>query len=519
MRGLSTATILVLVLIAVAIATVGVPVRAQETTAIIIGTTDLPTSLDVGEANTFSAWEVLSHLYTGLMRQVPGSFTYAPALAETMAVSDDRLTYTFTLRPGIAFTDGTPITAQTFVNSIARVLALGRGAAEVVAPYVADVQASDDRTLIFTLRRPVPYFDMLVALPPYFPQHPSLAGSDTPQPFAAVIGNGPYGLESFAVRDQIVLRANPAYDLGAAPKTETIVLQHFARSQDLRDALRAQTVDLAWRALLLQHLMEIEDTTGLRVESVPGTRVFYLVFGQEREPTDDPLVREALTALIARQEAVERVFGGHIAALTSLVPPLFAEAYHPIWPENSAVDGAEATLRAAGYRERQTSRANFYVAFSRFVYGDPYVSGVAQLARSSFNRTDFVEYSVYTDVEASAFFDVLEEGTGSATIFAWNPIVPHPGAYLEPLLHSSHAMPANTGYATPEIDALLEQAAVLDDPAAQGALYAAAADLVLADHALVPLWQDELQVVAWDEITGIQIEPNYLLHYDQLERH
>ncbi len=513
---LLTVSVLLAAVVAGAMAS---PARAQPGDTITIGMTDLPVSLDPADVFDFNAWEVLRHLYTGLTRQIPGTLDYELALADDVRISEDRLTYTFTLRDGIAFTDGTSITAQTFVDSLARVVALRGRAAEAVTPYVADVSAPDERTLVFTLTRPIPYFLGLVALPPYFPQHPDLAAADTPQPFAdGFVGNGPYLLDAFAVREQIRLVANPDYDLGLQPKTETIVLQYFARSQDLRNAIQTHAVDLAWRALLLPHLEQAAAVEGVTLVDVPSTRVFYMALGQVREPTDDPLVREAITALIEREKTAYDVFDGHIAPLTSLVPPIYREAYAPIWPDEPDYDYAESVLLVAGYRERQTSRLRLSIAFSQYVYGDPYPAGVTQMARASFSGTDFVDYGIYTEIEPDAFFDVLTEGTGSVAIYGWNPIVPHPHAYLYPIAHSSQAMPANSRYAAPEIDALLEQAALQDDPAEQGVLYRQVAELLKEDFAIIPLWQDHLQIVAWDDIGGIQIEPNYFLRYDLLVR-
>lgn len=486
---------------------------------IIIGVTDLPSSLDPADAFDFNAWEVLSHLYVGLTRQVAGTLDYELALAQDVTVSADRLTYTFTLRDGLAFSDGTPITAQTFVNAIERVLRLGGDAAQAVAPFVADMRATDRRTLVFTLRRPVPYFLALVALPPYFPQHPDLAAEPLPRPFAdGLVGNGPYLLERFDVGEQIVLRANPDYALGDPPLSEQIVLRRYARSQDLRDALLAHEVDLAWRALLIEHVLQVQSVDGLRVYDVPSTRVFYLYLGQNHEPTDDPLVREALSVLISRQEAAETDFAGYLSPLTSLLPPQFPEAYAPLWPDAPNVERAELTLRAGGYRERVTSRLRIQISMSRYLYGVPYSAALSRMARASFNGTDYVSYDLLTDIETRAFLETLRSGTGSLAVFAWTPLVPHPDAYLRPLLHSDYEMPRNSGYADTAIDALLDRAATLDDVAAQGALYRQVAERVYADFALVPLWQDHVQAVAWEDVVGVQVEPNFFLHYERLGR-
>jgi peptide/nickel transport system substrate-binding protein len=494
--------------------------RAQDANTIVIGMTDLPTTLDPGEAYDFNAWEVLSHLYTGLTRQVPGTFDYELALAAAVEISEDRLTYAFTLRDDATFSDGTPITAQTFVDSVNRVLAMRREATRAVEPYVSSVEADDDGRLVFHLTRPVPYFLALVALPPYFPQHPDLARMEQPQPFPdGLTGNGPYTLDSFEVRERIVLRANPAYTLGPQPATDTIVLQYFPRSEDLREALRSHEIDLAWRALYLGHLIELEGTTGLQVVEVPSTRVFYLYLNHDREPFDDPAAREGVTLLIERDSVAEEAFAGHVTPLTSMIPVQFPDSYAPIWPDETDATQAEAILHEAGYRTRGQSLLAFGIGYSLQTYGVSHLAGLNQIVRRSLNISDYVESGVFTNIETPTLISAMERGeAGVAMFFAWTPLVPHPDAYLRPLAHSSEPIPRNGRYAKSQIDQLLDDAAQLDDPAEQGALYREVSEWLLGDYDLIPMWQEHLQVVAWEDIDGIQIEPNFFLHYDQLVR-
>ena len=499
------------------------PARAQDSASTItIGVTDFPQSLDPGEAYDFNAWEVLSHLYTGLTRQVPGTFDYELALAEDAQISADKLTYTFTLRTDAAFSDGTPITAQTFVDSIARTLALRRAATQAIDPYVAQVEAAESGELIFTLTRPVPYFLALVALPPYFPQHPDLASTDQPQLFNATqIGNGPYRLDEFTVHGQVVLHANPDYAYGPQAQTQTIILRHYERSQDLREALLAHNVDIAWRSLYAGHLIALKTDAPENLHFIerPSTRVFYLYFNHNREPFDDPRAREAITLLLERGDLVDEFERGHTSALTSLVPPEFPDAYAPIWPDEYALEQAETVLHAAGYRTRGQLQLQFDVGYSQQTYGLSHVTTFTQLIRRKFNTSDTINGSLFTDIETSALISQLERGeAGTAMFFAWTPIVPHPAAYLRPLAHEDEPIPANGRTTTPEIARLLDDAALLDDPAEQGLRYREVADRLLADFALAPLFQDHVYLVAWDDIGGIQVEGNTFLHYELLRR-
>ena len=89
-------------------------VNAQDDmNTVIIGTTDEVDGLDSGHAYAVHDWEILKNTGESLLGYVPGTSELVPALAADMpTVSDDGLTYTFTLREGVQFADGTPLTAQ-----------------------------------------------------------------------------------------------------------------------------------------------------------------------------------------------------------------------------------------------------------------------------------------------------------------------------------------------------------------------------------------------------------------------
>ena len=521
-RSLSLILIVTVLLVVPALPATHRPASAQSPAPIVIGTTDLPTTLDTGEAYDLASWEVLTHLYTGLTRQIPGTLDVELALATDVTISEDRLTYTFTLSADAAFTDGTPITAQTFADSITRVQTFRRfqpqyrQAADAIDPYVAQIDAPDSTTLVFTLLRPVPYFLQLVALPPYFPLHPD-AITDQPVPFPdTLIGNGPYLLERFTVGEEIVLAPNPAYAYGPAPANDGIILRRYLRSADLREAMLDGAVDVAWRALFLEDMLALQDA-GYTVTETPSTRTFYIALNHDREPFDDPLVREAVTALITRTNTVTEVFNGHALEALSIVPEIFPAAYAPIWHSEPDVTAAEDTLRAAAYSARGQSRLSFSISFSRQAYGDLYATAINEIDRS-FNATLFVETGVNSNVETNTMISALQRGEGMALAFGWTPLVPHPAAYLEPLASSAEAIPSALRYTNSHIDTLLADAALLDDPAAQGVIYQQVQQALLDDFDLIPLWQDMVQAVSQPEINGVVVDSNPLLHFDTLIR-
>ena len=178
--------------------------------------------------------------------------------------------------------------------------------------------------------------------------------------------------------------------------------------------------------------------------------------GQDREPTEDPLVRRAVTLLIKRQAAVDQ-FKGYATPLTSLVPDLFPDAYAPIWPAAPDVVLAEETLRQAGYRARGDARLDVGISFSQPAYGDFAASAVALLDRRSFDETLFVNHGVYLDVDTPTFTRALERGETAFAVY----LDAHRRAsgVLDPRIRTTRSR--NSRYAIDAIDDLLDEAALL----------------------------------------------------------
>lgn len=495
--------------------------HAQDAT-ITIGTTDLPLTLDPAESYSYVSWEVLSHIYTGLTRQVPGTTDYELAVADTHAVSEDGLTHSFTIKSDATFTDGTPITAETFAYSINRVINLDQQGADLLEDVVESVSVNEENALVITITRPIPYFLGLVSLPPFFAVKESEFPAGETNSFPeAITGNGVYLLESWNPGETVNLTANPDFQYGPVAKTTNIVLQRYISSYELGNALNSHVIDVVWRDMLLPDaILTAEANQSLRIEHVASARMWYLYMVRRFDFMDDPIVRESLLLGINRERVTSEYFAGYLTPAYSLVPELFNNAYNALWqitPDAALVD---QKLRDAGYREAPVSRAQVNISTSQSVYGDYYVNVLFEMTE------DFIPVRVIAinpflgqNLEQSGVFaDTVRNGDGAAAMFAVSPVVPHPAAYLYPLLHSDGWLANGGDFENPELDALLDRAALETDPVAQGELYQQAQTMIEELDIIAPLWEDTLVALAWDDITGITIEPNFFLHYDLLTR-
>ncbi len=512
---------LVLVLGAMPQSPIAHPAKAQDETPIVIGTLDLPTILDPALADTFMEWEILSHLYVGLTRQVPGTTTYELAAATRHEVSSNGITHTFTLRDDLVFGDGSPITAQAFERSIQRVRTLDRDGAAMMNGVVSDVVALDDLTLQFRLEAAIPYFDALVSLPPFFAVPSSdFPSGRVPENQQTLIGNGVYVLKSRADGPVLTLVPNPRYQFGDAASNTGIVLHYYPDTEALRMALVSGAIDVAWRDVRLpEAVATAASNSAIEIATIPSVRMWYLLINTSQlfaDTTADPIFRDVFVKMFDREFVIESYFDGLLSPAYSLVPPLVGEAYQPIYTSYTDSEEAIRVLTDNGY---SPNRPVFIgVATSQELYGSYHANAVNTLRVGLTSVNRYINVSGSTNFVAVTFVERLQQGAFPAPVFAYTPIVPHPDAYLRPLLHSESPMVRTNNYAQSEVDVLLNQARRTTDIEAQNAAYQEVQALVQSTNTLVPLWQDVVSVLYQAEIGGVLLEPNYFLHYDLLTR-
>ena len=411
------------------------PTYAQDNT-ITIGTMDVPANLDPALADTFMSWEILSHIYTGLTRQVAGTNTYELAAAAEHRVSEDQLTHTFTLKSDLSFTDGSPITAQTFERSINRVLRLDRGGATVMKTMVESVNAVDDLTLEFTLYEPIPYFDAVVALPPFFAVHAddfpvNAVNRDTP----TLIGNGLYILDSWQPADFVRLNANPDYQLGEVARNDQILLKAFTDTEQLRLAISNRAVDVVWRDMFLPDAIRTGDESeDIVLHFQPSLRMwyFYISSNPDFDDSSNPAVRQSLLSVLDRERVTGNYFNGYLAPAYGLVPEMLGDAHTSVWDVPRDPDLAVTLLTEANYRQSQRNNVTLGIATSQPAYGDFHANGIRSLNVDFVPIRPYMNINPFTNIDGPVFIDALQNGDYQMAGFAWTPVTAHPDAYLRP---------------------------------------------------------------------------------------
>ncbi len=210
---------------------------------IIIGTTDEVNSLDSNDSYSTHDWEIIKNTGVALLSYTPGTADLVPGAAvDFPVVSDNGSTYTYTLRDGIKFADGTPVTAQDYVRAWTRVTSMAdlSQVSGLVDVYVESVEAPDDKTVVYKLDNPIGFFDALAATAPFVPANPNQFPDRCPRSVPDQMdGIGPYKMTSFTVGEQMVLEANPNYFLDDKPIIPKVIIRYFADPTTMSQAVEA----------------------------------------------------------------------------------------------------------------------------------------------------------------------------------------------------------------------------------------------------------------------------------------
>jgi peptide/nickel transport system substrate-binding protein len=495
---------------------------------IIIGTTDTISSFDPADAYATRDWEVIRNIDEGLLQWEAGSGDkLEPGSAIGMPdVSDDGLTYTFTLRDGIKFGDGTDLTAQMYADSMNRVLTIGpdcpNGVADaLVTPYLASVDAPDAKTVVFHLKQPVAYFLQLVATAPYRPADPNIFPADKCElyPNAPIYGTGPWYVSQFVPDQQIVFEPNPYYTGNYPAQVKQIIVRFFSDPQTEALAIQNGEIDIAWRYLGGELIGQLKGVSGLTVGTINGGSIRYLILNHTMAPMDDPNVVKAIASAVDRNEISDTVFGGEVNPIYSMVPPGFlgaSEAFDTMYASPD-LDAAKSYLEASGYSE--SSPLEFELWYPPEHYGTQTAAWV-QVIQKELEATGMIKVTLQSQ-EWSTYVTACTGGEAyAACVLGWFYDYPDASNYLEPFIYNggqgTNVSPseAGTDYGKPINDKaqqlvdLMNQSDVETDLTKRAQLLMQAQEVYADLVVTLPLFLNPEYVVYRDNIHASNAHPN-----------
>jgi len=472
-----------------------------EASELRVGTVVPVDSLDPADSVMFGDLEVLHTINEGLLRREPGDGEIVPGIAEDLPeISEDGLTYTFRLRSGVEFSDGLQLTAPLYVESIERVLQLRGRSANLVSLYVANVEAPDDRTVVFRLKDRFAFFPTLLAESAYGPVHPDVFPAEELAVFpdAPVHGVGPWFITSHS-ESEIVFELNPRY-FGDAPSVDRIVLRIYENADDMASAIGNADIDLAWRGLDAQAAAEISEVEEVNVELVPGGTMQFLTVNHSLGPTDDPLVRRALAQLIERETISSEELGGAFVPAYSPVPPGYvgsSDSFSEVFGEPNVATAIDL-LTEAGYSD--SNRAQIELAYppERFGLVIPTAMEEVELQMES---TGLVDVTLTAQPWSTYVGDVVA-GSYNLAFLGWLHDFPDTHNYMAPFILEGGVGGSGENLEHPEMVDLITEAASTLDEEQRAELYVEIQTLFAEDVVTIPLWTEHPYIAYRDSVHG-----------------
>ena len=411
---------------------------------------------------------IMTSAYQGLLRYVPGSTKIEGLLATKWTASPDGLTYTFTLRNGVKFADGTPFDSAAAKASFQRRIDLAAGPSYMLAD-VKDMQTPDPLTFVVTLTKPVaPFLDYLAS--PYGPlmtsptavaQH--TAGADHASAWLAshTAGTGPYELTAAEPANHYTLSANKNY-WGDPPQITTVELPVIA-------ATAVQHLELAKGQLdMILHGLSKGDYEAL--SKGPNTEVRQedalvkaLVMVNPASQVFGPLqAREALSAALDQTALTAAAFGDQGSPSTQFYP--IGMLPDGAVPDQHAHDPSK--LAAIGGKG-----GNVEIGFPT---GDSSLQGLANQIQVVLQQAGLT--ATVRDFPSAQLFALAENADQRPDLLAvsFNPDAAHPDTWSR--IYQYTKAPVNLqGCSVPAADNLLDEGSAEPDPAKSQALYIDAA--------------------------------------------
>ncbi len=501
---------------------------AQDEKVVVIGHAESTDSLDPARGYTQTTGIVEQAVYDTLVTFPDAdASSIEPRLATAWEVSEDDLTWTFTLREGVVFSNGDPFTAADVVFSIQRLQNI-TGSPSFLASGIASVAADGDSTIVITLTAPDPAFLVKFANGAFSVVNSKqvmaeggtdaedAAETDGAEAFlnSASAGTGPYMLESWESQVQTVLVRNPNY-WGDAPYFDRVIIQNLAEAATQKTALESGEIDLA-TDLTADQITPLEGNADIGIYRGPTTTTHFLLMNGDAEiggPVSNPTVQLAIRYALD-YEGYKTLWGGGTTPASWPPAGIFA-AYGEDKAFKRDLDQAKALLAEAGYPDGFDIELSYPV----FTY-----QGINMETNAQKIQSDLAEVGINVTLRPGELQVSLEEYRSGQQGFAywfWGPDILDPVDSLSFLpggkVALERALWLEEG-ADPAIIALRDQARVESDPDARLEIFHQIQDYLQQSGPWAPFLQNDTQVAFRANLQGYVLHPSWTLDVSLLSR-
>ena len=314
--------------------------RAEANELVVGIAQDLDSSLDPHKTVKAGTREVMFNVFEGLMKPTP-SGDLTPAIAENYTVSEDRMTYTFTLREGVQFHNGDAVTAEDVKYSLERCAAATEtGIVQVEAfSVIQSIDIPDEKTVAITISEPSNEFISYLTT--------AILPADYTEQDTKPVGTGPFKFVSRTAQDAIVLERFDGY-WGTPAQLDKVTLKIMENADSLMMSMQSGAIDLTAH-LTSDQMAQLEADFNVAEGTMNLVQAMYL--NNAVKPFDDVRVRQALSYAVDKQQIIDLAFDGYGSPIGSSMYPAFGKYFDDSLTNyyTHNVEKAKSLLAEAGY--------------------------------------------------------------------------------------------------------------------------------------------------------------------------
>ena len=495
---------------------------AAEAKTFVWGKSGDADTLDINVTSNGEAWEVAAQIFNLLVRTKQGRTDIEPDLATSWSVSPDGLTWTFKLRQGVVFQDGTPWNAEAAKFNFDRwadeknpyhvvqgfdytywkgFMGDVFSEARVVDPYTLQIALKQpDGPLVYNLAIIAFAFNSPAAIKQYgaqgIGQHP--------------MGTGPYRLVDWVRDDHITLDANPSYFRKGLPKTPRLVMRAIKDNASRLLALKAGEVN-AIENPNADDVKTIQADPKFKLAVRPPFNTGWLRFNMNNPPFQDKRVREAVALAINRQAIVQGLYGEFGQVADQHMPPTMWGRGN-IKPVPYDPERARKLLAEAGYANG-LSFDFWYLPFSR-----PYFPQPKEIATAVANDLGKVGIRTSLMTEDVAAY-LRDRRTNKFPLFmiGWIGDNGDPDDWLGYFFPKYDPENAYLSYNNPAALELISKAKSVNNQAQRAKMYAQAEEMIMADYRDVLIAHAKLPLLMQQNVDGLVGQPSSIEYMETVD--
>jgi peptide/nickel transport system substrate-binding protein len=459
-----------------------------------------PDQFDPHVTTAYPSFQVLENVYDTLVVPSAEDLTFQPSLAESWETSEDQLTWTFTLREGVTFHDGSEFDSADVVYSYDRIID-----EELSNSFrfgnVASVEGPDPRTVVITLTQPTPNLLERIGSFKGMAILPENAAEDLDLTTEAN-GTGPFRLVSSDASSTVL----EAYDdhWGGGPSIDGVEFRYITEPAAALTAL--QNGEVQWTDNVPpQQIESLQGDESVELQTTPSVDYWYMSMNYARPPFDNRDVRRAISFAIDREAVAEAAWFGAAQPNQTAIPEdsFFYYDYAPFQPDP---EQARQLLAQAGV---QTPLVMGLMVTDEF----PETVTAAQVIASQLEPIG-IDVQIET-LDFATWLDRQGQGDFDAFFLGWLGNL-DPAAYYQEQ-HQTGGPNNYQGYSNPQVDQLLQQGATETDEDARKQVYDQAAQVIVDDVSYLYLYNPDV-VQAWAPgLSGYQVRADKAINFENVE--